>query len=522
MVVKIRTVAPAGKMKMPVTVPKLSAPPTPASVPSSLPNLFEDLYDALLVCEPGGRIARANARAALQFQYPAQDLERMELSSLIGGLTGDVWKTLIGKLKPGHFSILEGRGRTRDGRRFPAEIVIGWFGNDRLLVTVRKAERAPAAAAPSHPLLESLYDGVVITDEAGHVIGDNHRAREVFGYGEEALVGRSILALISGLSAGTVADVLKDLSSGRFTVIEAYGVRKDKFKFPCEIAIGRMAADGAAQLVFSVRNIETRHREQELLRTEHNAVQNSASAIAITDLEARVRMTNSAFLRQAGVASVTDVKGRDVRSFFNEKDRAGEMVVRALGGAVWQGELSHTSPGGRTLHLQVSAAPNRNDREIPIGMVFSFTDITERKRAEQAIRDEAQDQLRLAREQQEFSGRLNILSVPDVLQMIDGSRKSGTLVIQDAAGAEVARVAFLDGQVARAACGDATGEAAVHRLLAVGGHSFQFHQGRPEARDESIVSSTLGLLLEGSRVLDEARAGVPPAASGDGRQDPTA
>lgn len=139
--------------------------------------------------------------------------------------------------------------------------------------------------------------------------------------------------------------------------------------------------------------------------------------------------------------------------------------------------------------------------------VFSIRNIEWRKKTEEAIRREAEAQMARARAEDDFSGYLNILSIADVLQLIEASRKSGTLTITDDDGVEKGSVDVLEGAIVAARCGGHSGDAAVYELVRQGGAAFYFRQGRPERRDEQITKSTMGLLLEASRRIDE---GPPP------------
>lgn len=134
--------------------------------------------------------------------------------------------------------------------------------------------------------------------------------------------------------------------------------------------------------------------------------------------------------------------------------------------------------------------------------IFSIRNIEWRKKTEAAIRRETEAQMARARAEDDFSGYLNIVSISDVLQLIEASRKSGTLTIADESGDETATVHVLDGQVVKAQCGELSGEAAVYEIVRRGGAAFFFRQGRPTERDP-ITQSTLGLLLEASRRVDE-------------------
>jgi len=138
------------------------------------------------------------------------------------------------------------------------------------------------------------------------------------------------------------------------------------------------------------------------------------------------------------------------------------------------------------------------------GWCFSLRNITRRKQAEESIRKEAEQQLLRAREQNEFEGQLNILSLSDIIQLIDSAGKSGLLELTRAADGAAAVMAFEAGRVIHAACGGQTGAEAFYAALALGGNAFRFRQAAAPPPDPGLTESTMSLLLEGMRRLDEA------------------
>ena len=358
-------------------------------------------------------------------------------------------------------------------------------------------------------LLSSLYDAVLIVEPGGRIAEANQRALRFLLYTRSELLDLKIDAIVAGLDARLMTQVETHLSDGRFTVLDAYCYRKDRTTFPSEIAISRVRLPGGDHFVFSVRNMEWRKHTLEKLRAEHNAIQHCVSAILMAEPGGRVRYANPAFIRMWGFADERQVVGRDIRACFADAKTADEVVRRAVAGESWQGELEAVGRSGRQFYVQVGAAANRDGKNNAVGLVFSFVDITDRRKAEEAIRKEAEAQIRKAREQDDFSGMLHIISVPDVMQLIDAARKSGRLTIYDDRQQIVAEVGFLEGRVVSARCGTTSGEGAVYELLQRGGASFLFRQGRDAEKDPSISRSTMSLLLEGSRVLDEAQGAAP-------------
>lgn len=381
-------------------------------------------------------------------------------------------------------------------------------GRMRLAAPQRASGTDSSRASPAfEQLLQGLYDAVLIADLDGWITDGNHRAMDFLHLGAEEITKCHVSQLISGLNKQVLGQIRMHLAAGRFTVLDAACIRSDGTTFPAEIAISRINLAAPGNLVFSVRNIERRKQTQERLRTEHNALQNSASAVAITDLEGALKYVNPAFLSLWGHEAPEAVIGRNIREFWRNGERTPELVQKPLSGETWIGVVGMRRYDGMQMYLQSTAAPNRDSDQKLVGMVFSFIDVTDKHKAEEAIRREAEVQISQVKRKKDFAGSLNILAITDLFQLIEAIGKSGTLTVSDTEGGTVGETAFEDGQIVRAVCGNASGEAAVYEILRCGGTSFHFHEGPATERDPSIKKPVTTLLLEGMRAVDE-RGGI--------------
>jgi len=100
------------------------------------------------------------------------------------------------------------------------------------------------------------------------------------------------------------------------------------------------------------------------------------------------------------------------------------------------------------------------------------------------------------------SGSLEEMGLPDVVQVLYHSRKSGKLVVT--AGARRGEIFFTDGQICDASFGDKKHEEAFYEMLSLNSGHFELD---PDFRTSAcaIEMSPESLLLEGMRRLDEAR-----------------
>lgn len=276
----------------------------------------------------------------------------------------------------------------------PTEPVKGKKKRVVLAPPTRKLRRRPAPATPAEKvsdydqLLQSLYDAAIIADLDGKVLDVNLRAEEFLLYTRDELKGISLSDVVSGADADLMAQLEQNLETSRFGLINAYCIRKDGTYFPAEIAVNRLSIRGT-QLCFFLRDITLRKQEQEMLMTEHNAIQNAVNGIAIVDLESRVEYINPAVLEMWAYTDMEEVRTYDVRGLFLDQNAAGEMIAAVMDDSEhgWTADMIAVRKDGSQFHVQVSASCNRNTDGEPIGLVFSFADISDRHRAAEAEKE---------------------------------------------------------------------------------------------------------------------------------------
>ncbi len=236
-------------------------------------------------------------------------------------------------------------------------------------------------------LLESIYDAALITDMDGNVVDANTRACEFLLWDKDALRERSIDSLISGAERSLLSEIVRNLEKQRFVLLQAYCHRRDDSLFPSEIAVARIRTD-EDRLGFFIRDITLRRHAEEMLRTEHNAIQNAANGIAIANLDGIFEYVNPAFAQMMESKDQSYMIGDNIRDLFEGRGVADELMQSLRGErGSWSSEVSAEMPSGRVVALEVMANCNRNSDGEIVGFVFSFTDLSDRKRAEAAQRE---------------------------------------------------------------------------------------------------------------------------------------
>lgn len=130
-----------------------------------------------------------------------------------------------------------------------------------------------------------------------------------------------------------------------------------------------------------------RKRLEADLRLRENALENSLSAIAMSDMKGNITYVNQACLSLWGSGSKEELVGKPYWVLSYSQDKINEIATAMLEKGAWAGEVVGTSKDGRELNLQVFSGVLRDDKGNPVQTVSSFIDITERKRMEEALRE---------------------------------------------------------------------------------------------------------------------------------------
>jgi len=101
-----------------------------------------------------------------------------------------------------------------------------------------------------------------------------------------------------------------------------------------------------------------------------------------------------------------------------------------------------------------------------------------------------------------FQGSLKELPLPDIIQLVSVSGKTGKFTL--AREAEQGFIFLKNGQMVHAQVGDLVGEEAIYALAIWNRGDFQFTPGEEPAR-QTITKSNTNLLMEAARRLDEWR-----------------
>jgi PAS domain S-box-containing protein len=157
------------------------------------------------------------------------------------------------------------------------------------------------------------------------------------------------------------------------------------------------------------REIDERKQVEETLRVKDNAIKSAINAIAFAEVGGNLTYVNKSFLTLWGYDSDRHVLGRPAIEFWQEPDKALELMESLRYGRIWKGELVAKRPDGSTFDAQISAGMIWDGAGTPTQMMASFLDITERKLAEQALQEKEAELTIKAKNLEEVNTALRVL-----------------------------------------------------------------------------------------------------------------
>jgi PAS domain S-box-containing protein len=255
-------------------------------------------------------------------------------------------------------------------------------------------------------ILASIGDAVIATDMAGRVIFMNAVAEDLTGWTTSEAVNQpvqTVFHIISETSRQTMEDpVSKVLESGMVVGLANHTllVRKDGREAPIDDSgapiIDRQGKTTGVVLVF--RDITERRRAEESLRKSEEWLRvtlgSIGDAVIASDAKGNVTFLNPVAASLTGWSpeeAQGQLFGRVFRVVNELTQEPGEDLVKWVLRENRIVELAnHTaliSKTGRVVPVEDSAAPITDIDGKPAGVVVVFHDVTEKRRAEEALRE---------------------------------------------------------------------------------------------------------------------------------------
>jgi PAS domain S-box-containing protein len=257
--------------------------------------------------------------------------------------------------------------------------------------------KEPQSAGPA-AVLDALPYAVITADHAGRVLHFDPAAEELFGYPPQVVVGQDLANIItpSAERGANNQELRSHLVSGPGSALvrrlQVLACRADGTAFPAEVVLLRLPDAGRPAFAIYVRDLTERQRAEAALRQSEeryrDLVENANDIIYAHDLAGKLTCWNRAGERILGY-TVEEALGMNIAQLVvpEHLERARQMTMRKVAeGGRTAYELDVLAKNGRRLTVEINSRLAEWPGQAPQVQGMA-RDITDRKRAEEALRD---------------------------------------------------------------------------------------------------------------------------------------
>jgi PAS domain S-box-containing protein len=231
-------------------------------------------------------------------------------------------------------------------------------------------------------------DALFIYDsEQGMIVDVNRQACESLGYTREELVGTTAAAFHLDSERAQMESVAQRAAAGETVIDTHWHRRTDGTLFPVEVHTSQYWYGGRRFLLKLARDISDRLRAEEERAYLASIVESSDDAIIGRSMEGIIQSWNRGAERLYGYTAQEAI-GQPIAMVI-PPDRAQEYVSSERlkqGEPIEELETVRVGKDGRRIDVSVIISPMKDAAGRAIGAATIARDITERKRAEEALR----------------------------------------------------------------------------------------------------------------------------------------
>lgn len=275
--------------------------------------------------------------------------------------------------------------------------------HQKLLISTAEKERTQAALLKSEQyqnLFRLANDAILVIEPESEIVLDaNEKACEMYGYGREDFVGRSLKAISENTEhGGQQLEQLK--ATGSSQEFESVQFCADGTPLNLLINSSIIEYQGGNAILSINRDITARKRADAALRESEykmrTLLDSMSEGLIQVNQDEVIEFVNDRFCEMTGYSRGELLGKASYDVLFDARGRqyAGGINNKRLQGESGQYELKLKKKSGESLYAIVGGAPVINAENEIIGTMGVFTDITERKRIEeQMVHDAFHDAL---------------------------------------------------------------------------------------------------------------------------------
>ncbi|MHC3129265.1 MAG: PAS domain S-box protein [Candidatus Bathyarchaeota archaeon] len=258
---------------------------------------------------------------------------------------------------------------------------------------LRTEEELEQSRRQFHRLFELMVDPMAIIELNGNILEFSKSAEETTGFKREEIVGKHFLETIVG-TLKTKAIMTRNLQKIKKGMhIPSHTVElatKDGRKLVCDLNLTKIMYRGEPAILAIFHDITGEKKAEETLRQEREVLEmitgNMNAGLVIVSKDYRVLWANKVLTKHLG-----DIEGEVCYSVLNQRTNicsgCGVKEIFETGKDWVVHEQVVPVPDGQKVWLEISASAIRDENGNIVAASEMSRDITERKRAEEKLRE---------------------------------------------------------------------------------------------------------------------------------------
>jgi len=239
-------------------------------------------------------------------------------------------------------------------------------------------------------LSEAALEGIAITDQ-GKIITVNDAFLKATGYDSSGVIGHPAIDFVAPECRDLVS---KQMSSGFEEPYEALGLRKDGTTFPEEIVGHHITFQGGNFRVTVLRDLTKRKQAEAALRESEikyeSLIRALPDAVTMTDMDGNLTYVSPRAVELYGAESDEELLGKSIFDITVPEDheKRNKNFQRLLqNGLVLNAEYTLYRKDKTRRTAEISTALLKDANGKPKSIISVIRDITDKKQAEQALRE---------------------------------------------------------------------------------------------------------------------------------------
>jgi len=291
--------------------------------------------------------------------------------------------------------------------------IVKWYGSATDIEDRKRTEEELKVSEEKHRVIvEAASDVVISMDESGSILLANPATARIFGYDPVELIAKPLTILMPEFMRKLYeAAFRRYLATGQrhlnWQGTELTALRKNGQEFPVEVSFGEMISNGHRVFTGFIRDISEKKRAEDVLRRQKEVFQKIFENIPVTisfiSKDRRLELVNPAWEHTTGW-TLEEIRKQspDLLAEFYPDPQYRQWILELIAASTGEWcDCKVRVRDGRVIDLAMAVVHLSDGTTLAIGR-----DITERKRAEEALRTSVRHQHEIAKQLEAERARL--------------------------------------------------------------------------------------------------------------------